>query len=208
MTKEGLLVVISGPSATGKGTVCKALLDKESQIYYSISATTRFPRPGEEDGINYFFLDRGKFEEMIAADEFLEWAEVYGNYYGTPKSKVCEELSKGRNVILEIDIQGALKVKNKSPYGVFIFIMPPSLEELEARIRKRGTETEEVIQKRLGCARAEIAALSQYHYVVINDEVEKAVEKIMAIIIAEKSRVDRNPDLITKQIEKIKEDCN
>jgi guanylate kinase len=136
--------------------------------------------------------------DMIAADEFLEWAEVYGNYYGTPEVKVREQLAQGKNVILEIDTQGALKVKAKFPQGIFIFIVPPSTSELEARIRKRGTETEEVIARRMGCAHEEMALMNKYNYVVLNDLVELAVAKIAAIITAEECKVGRNQDLIPK----------
>lgn len=195
MAKEGLLIVISGPSATGKGTVCKALLNKDTQIHYSISATTRQPRPGETDCVNYYFLKPDTFQQMIANDEFLEWAEVYGNFYGTPEKKVLEELSKGKDVILEIDTQGAMKVKNKISKGIFIFLVPPSLEELQKRIHNRGTETKEVIMRRMNCALEEMALIKHYHYVVVNDIVEEAVDKILAIIKAEKCKVERNIEL-------------
>jgi len=193
--KKGLLIVLSGPSGAGKGTICKALMKKEKNLKLSISATTRQPRSGEIEGKNYFFKSEEEFEKMIENDSFLEWAKVYDHYYGTPKDFVLKNLEEGNDVVLEIDIQGALKIKEKFPEGVFIFILPPSMEELKNRIKKRGTETEEEIIKRFKSAYEELNYVSRYNYVVINDSVEEAVEKIKAIIIAEKCRVDRNKDL-------------
>ncbi|MDN5293558.1 MAG: guanylate kinase [Eubacteriales bacterium] len=192
---EGLLIVVSGPSAAGKGTVCRELLNCQPDLVFSVSATTRPPRPGEVDGKNYYFISREEFERMVAAGEMLEWAEVYGNFYGTPRKAVVEWLDQGRDVLLEIDIQGARQVRRQFPRGVFIFLMPPSLAELERRIRERGTETEEAVQRRLASAAAEIAACREYDYVVVNDRVEDAVAKIRAIITAEKCRVERNKEL-------------
>lgn len=192
---EGLLIVVSGPSAAGKGTVCRELLNCQPDLVFSVSATTRPPRPGEVDGKNYYFISRDEFERMVAAGEMLEWAEVYGNFYGTPRKAVVEWLEQGRDVLLEIDIQGARQVRRQFPRGVFIFLMPPSLAELERRIRERGTETEEAVRRRLASAAAEIAACREYDYVVVNDRVEDAVAKIRAIITAEKCRVERNKEL-------------
>lgn len=193
--KKGLLIVLSGPSGAGKGTICKALMEKEKNLKLSISATTRQPRNGEIEGKNYFFKLEDEFERMIENDSFLEWAKVYDHYYGTPKDFVLKNLEEGNDVVLEIDIQGALKIKEKFPEGVFIFILPPSMEELKNRIKKRGTESEEEIIKRFKSAYEELNYVSRYNYVVINDSVEQAVEKIRAIIVAEKCRVDRNKDL-------------
>ena len=188
---KGVLIVISGPSGAGKGTICKALLEKHKDIHLSVSATTRDPRQGEVHGVNYYFLNKDEFLKKVEEDDFLEWAEVYGNCYGTPKSNVKELLDSGKDVILEIDIQGALKVKENTEEGVFIFILPPSMEELKARIIKRGSETPESLMKRFKSAYKEINFISRYNYAVVNDEVETAVDKLEAIVCAEKCRVDR-----------------
>ena len=153
---KGVLIVISGPSGAGKGTICKALLEKHKDIHLSVSATTREPRQGEVHGVNYYFLNKDEFLKKVEEDDFLEWAEVYGNCYGTPKSNVQELLDSGKDVILEIDIQGALKVKENTEEGVFIFILPPSMEELKQRIIKRGSETEESLMTRFKNAYKEI----------------------------------------------------
>ena len=191
MHNRGLLIVISGPSGAGKGTICKALIEKHKELYVSVSATTRQPRAGEVDGVNYHFTTKEDFVERIERNDFLEYAEVYGNYYGTPKSKVEEMLDKGVDVILEIDIQGALKVKENFEEGVFIFILPPSMEELKQRIIKRGSETPESLMTRFKSAYQELNYVSKYNYAVVNDEVHLAATKIEGIIAAEKCRVDR-----------------
>lgn len=190
MDQKGLLVVISGPSGAGKGTICKALL-QENDFWLSVSATTRQPRNGEVDGVNYYFLTKEDFEEKISKNDFLEYAEVYGNYYGTPRSKALEAINNGKDVILEIDIQGALKVKETYPEGVFIFILPPSMEELKQRIINRGSETPESLMTRFKSAYKEINYVSKYNYAVVNDTVEEAVKKIQGIMVAERCRVDR-----------------
>lgn len=190
MINKGLLIVISGPSGAGKGTICKALTEK-NDLWVSVSATTRQPRKGEKDGINYFFLSYENFETKIHNKDFLEYANVYGNYYGTPKSEVLKKINAGKDVILEIDIQGALKVKENYPEGVFIFILPPSMEELKQRIINRGSETNESFMTRFKSAYKEINYVSKYNYAVINSTVEEAVIKIECIIAAEKCRVDR-----------------
>lgn len=198
MTQPGILIVLSGPSGAGKGTICRELLRNCPNLHYSISATTRQPRPGETDGSNYLFMSHDKFRGMINDNDFLEWAEVYDNYYGTPRTYVMDLLNSGKDVILEIDTQGALQVKNKFPQGVFIYIMPPSLDELANRIHKRGTETIEAIKNRLGCVRNELSYVNNYNYIVVNDEVSKAVARVQSIIDAEKCHVSRNSNLIDK----------
>ncbi|WP_227767001.1 guanylate kinase [Zhaonella formicivorans] len=191
MQAPGLLIVLSGPSGAGKGTLCQALRAQMPELKYSVSATTRQPRAGEVEGINYYYITKEKFDEMLAQGEFLEWARVYDNYYGTPKKQVMESLERGEDIILEIDIQGAMQIKKQYPKGVFIFIVPPSIRELEKRITGRGTDSEEVIKKRLSCVQQELTYVSEYDYVVVNDEVQTAVEKLKAIIIAEKCRPQR-----------------
>lgn len=192
MTVPGLLIIISGPSGTGKGTICKALLQHRPDIYYSISATTRSPRDGEQDGISYHFKSKEKFEEMLDHDEFLEWARVYDNYYGTPKAPVAEAIAAGRDVILEIDVQGALKVKEKAPEGIYIFVAPPSVEVLRSRIVGRATDSMEIINKRMDEVLGEMSKLNEYNYVVINDVLAQAVNKVESIIEAEKCRTHRH----------------
>jgi len=191
VNKEGILIVLSGPSGAGKGTICKSLL-KETDIQYSISATTRKPRPGEQDGREYFFFTKEDFENKIKEDGFLEWAKVYDNYYGTPKKFVEDMLVEGKDCILEIDPQGAQKVRATKPDSVLVFIAPPSMQELKNRITNRATEKLSEINKRLSCAKEEMLCMQNYDYVVINDQVEKAVEKIKAILIAEKCSIQRS----------------
>lgn len=190
MIKKGLLIVISGPSGAGKGTICKSLVEK-SNVWLSVSATTRSPREGEEHGKNYFFISEKQFTEKINCSDFFEYAQVYGNYYGTPKSSVIEMIDSGKDVILEIDIQGALRVKETCKEGVFIFILPPSMKELKNRIVGRGSETQESLMTRLKSAYDEINYISKYNYAVINETVDETVNKIESIIVAEKCRVDR-----------------
>ncbi|WP_204487360.1 guanylate kinase [Caldicoprobacter guelmensis] len=195
MFSKGLLIVVSGPSGAGKGTICNAYLERNPHAVLSVSVTTRKPRAGEKEGVNYFFRDKETFLKMVENGEFLEYAEVYGNYYGTPKKFVEEKLADGRDVILEIDIQGALQVKERFPEAVFIFVIPPSMEELKRRIVKRGTEDAETIYKRFQSAYEELNYISRYNYVILNDTVESAVAKLEAIVLAEKCRVDRNKEL-------------
>lgn len=195
---NGLLVVISGPSGAGKGTICSRLKEEFKDLKVSVSATTRKPREGEEEGTSYFFINEEDFIKRINNDEFLEYAKVYGNYYGTPKNEVFKQLEEGNDIILEIDIQGALQVKKNYPKGVFIFILPPSLSELNKRIENRGTDSKDVIMKRMQCAYDELNYAFEYDYVVVNDEVEAAVEKIKHIIFAEKNRAVRKKAVINK----------
>jgi guanylate kinase len=189
VNKKGLLIVVSGPSGAGKGTICQALLSRREDLFVSISATTRSPRSGEVDGINYFFETRDEFENMIENDEFIEYAEVYNNMYGTPKNYVLDKLKQGENCLLEIDIQGALQVKKKYPEGVYIFILPPSMKELKNRIVGRGSETPESLEKRFSSAYKEIQFVNQYDYYVINDDVKSATDTMEAIIDAERCKV-------------------
>ncbi|WP_158737650.1 guanylate kinase [Alteribacillus sp. YIM 98480] len=189
--EKGLLIVLSGPAGVGKGTVCNALRGVDTEIEYSVSATTRQPREGEADGVNYFFKTKQEFEQMIEENKLLEWAKYVDNYYGTPLDYVEETLEKGRDIILEIEVQGAKKVKERYPEGIFIFLMPPSLAELRSRIVGRGTENEDLINKRMTVAREELEMMENYDYVVENDEVDKAVNRIQAIVTAEHCKKDR-----------------
>ena len=188
---KGLLMVLSGPSGSGKGTIVKELLSRYDQMVLSVSMTTRAPRPGEIDGVHYHFVTREEFEATIAADGFLEYAEYSGNYYGTPVAPVKNWLEEGKCVILEIEVQGGEKVMDKWPDPVTVFIDVPSLEELERRLRGRGTEPEDVIQKRLNAALYELSRMHRYQYVVLNDEVETACDRIKTIVDAESLRYHR-----------------
>ena len=192
---RGLLIVISGASGTGKGTVCKKLLAEIPNLAYSISATTRPARVGETDGVEYFFLTVDEFKSWIAEGKFLEYAEVYGNFYGTPAPKIEEHLNRGEDVLLEIDIQGALNVMQKRPDGVYIFLLPPSIDELKKRITNRGTESEETFSRRIKAAANEITVGKKYQYAVVNDTVDAAVAKIKSIIATERCKVIRNENL-------------
>ena len=183
--KKGKTFIISGPSGVGKSTVLKALLDKRKDLYFSISATTRPPRPGEIDGVHYHFLDVDTFRTWIADDDFLEYAEYVGNFYGTPKKFVDIAMNRGQDVILDIEVQGAIQVCSKRPDTVRVFIAPPSWSELERRLTERGTDTPEKVQKRLLRAKVEFQTAHTYDYFVINDTVEEAVRELDAIITAE-----------------------
>ena len=198
MKPQGVLLVLSGPSGAGKGTICHKLREKRNDLSYSVSATTRAPRKGEVDGKDYFFITIDRFKEMIANDEMLEYAEIYGNYYGTPKPYVMNILDQGKDVVLEIDPQGALQIKKHFPDAVFVFIVPPSLDELTKRIYKRGTDSEEVIKRRLSAATSELAYASKYDYIIVNDEVEKASKKVSNIIDAERNRAVRTFFIVNK----------
>ena len=206
MTKRGLLIVLSGPSGVGKGTVRAAIFSKgEQKFVYSISATTRLPRTGETDGVDYFFKTREEFEQMIQNKQLLEYAEYVGNYYGTPLEYVENTLAQGKDVFLEIDVQGAIQVRELMPEGVFIFLTPPDLNELESRIVNRGTDSDEVIAKRMKTAREELELMKYYDYSVVNDTVDHAVQKIEAIIQTEHLRIIRNLDTI-EELEEILEE--
>ena len=203
LNRKGLLLVVSGPSGAGKGSICKALLNKNDQIKLSVSATTRKPRNGEVHGVNYFFIEKEEFAKMIENGEFLEYAQIYDNFYGTPKAAIIECLEKGQDVILEIEMQGARQIKEVYPEGVFIFVLPPSLEELKSRIVGRGTETQEEIEKRFSCAFEEINQIVNYDYFIVNEDIEKSVSDVEAIICAEKNKVTRYKNNI---IDKFKEE--
>lgn len=203
MSERGLLIVLSGPSGVGKGTVRKAIFDsEENDFQYSISMTTRKQREGEVDGVDYYFRSREEFEAMIEAGEMLEYAEYVGNYYGTPLTYVNQTLDEGKDVFLEIEVQGAKQVKDKVPDGVFIFLTPPDLAELKSRIIGRGTDEMSVIEERMAVAREEIEMMALYDYAVVNDEVPLAVQRIKDIITSEHFRVDR---VIGKYIKMLEE---
>lgn len=193
-TRKGILFVISGPSGVGKGTIKRALLSRMSDIKLSISVTTRLPRDGEIEGKHYFFVDHNQFNAMVKQNQFLEWAEVYSNRYGTPRSFVMENLDQGRDVLLEIDIQGAMQVKKTMPSGVFIFISPPNMEELASRLLSRGLDSRASMDLRLAASEEELKHRILYDYLVVNDDVDQALEKIESIIVAERCRI-RNFDM-------------
>ncbi|MCI5690766.1 MAG: guanylate kinase [Clostridiales bacterium] len=195
--KQGTLVVVSGFSGAGKGTVLAQVLARRPDLYFSVSFTTRPPRQGEQDGVNYHFVTREEFQARINRGEFLEYAEYVGNYYGTSMRVIREKLEQGIDVILEIEIQGAAKVREKMPEAVSLFLVPPSFEELSRRLRNRGTDSEEKIQQRLEAARREVREIEQYDYIVLNDTVDRAVEEILAILTAEGCRKERRLALFT-----------
>lgn len=189
--KRGLLIVVSGPSGAGKDSVCNLVKEKNNNMWISISCTSREIRKGEEDGINYFYLTKEEFENKIKNNDFLEYAIYNNNYYGTPLYKIEENLNKGIDVVLVIEVQGALKVKKIYPDAVFIFVLPPSMEELKNRLIKRGTESTEKILERFKTAYKEINEISKYNYVIVNNILDEAVSKMQSIIVAERCRVDR-----------------
>lgn len=200
--QKGRLFVISGPSGTGKGTICKKIQEME-RVRLSVSMTTRRPRDGEIHGIHYFFVSRDEFCRMIEHHEFLEYAEVYGNFYGTPKRNVLDMMDQGYDVVLEIDIQGALQVKEVYPEAVFIFILPPSMCELRRRLTERGSETQESLNLRMGETLKEIGYIDQYDYYIVNEQLAEAVERVMAIMLAEHSRISED---IYRMVERYKEE--
>ena len=197
--RKGLLLVISGPAGVGKGTINLSLISRNSDIRMSVSATTRQPRPGEIDGVHYFFKTEEEFQKMINSGAFLEYMRVFNtHYYGTPKSFVEQELAEGRSVILEIDVQGAMRVKAAYPDAVLIFIAPPSMSELKSRLIHRGTESSEAIDRRFETAYQEMKYIDRYDYVVVNDILDLAIARTEDIIVAERCKVTRNSELIEK----------
>ena len=192
---KGILIVVSAPSGCGKGTILAEVM-KDEKFYYSVSATTRSPRPGETDGVNYHFLGREQFEELIKTGGILEYAEYCGNYYGTPRDKVLEKINEGKNVILEIEVQGAMQIREKCPEAVFVFIAPPSVAELRNRLEKRGTETPEVINQRVSEAAQEISFAYRYEYVVVNNILEDAVNDFISVIRAEELKAENQKNII------------
>ncbi len=189
--RKSMLIVISGPSGVGKGTIFNRLLDNDPSLTFSVSVTTRAPRPGETEGVDYFFISDEEYQKLVDEDAFLEHADVHGHRYGTLKSQVLDRMEKGLNVVLDIDPQGARQVMEKRPDCVSIFLLPPSVDKLRERLYNRNTETPEVIERRVNNARAEIAQMHMYQYAVVNDDLELAYDQVSAIITAEKQRTTR-----------------
>lgn len=198
---KGVLAVVSGPSGVGKGTVCARLIEKYKGCFLSISATSRSPRGVEEDGVHYYFKTREEFEKMIENDELLEYAQYVDKYYGTPKKPCMEHIDRGENVILEIEIQGGMKVKEKEPETVMIFVVPPSMDELESRLRGRGTESEDLILQRLARAKEELAEMGNYDYIVVNNSIEETADRIYSILEAESNKTSKIINHIKKELE-------
>lgn len=200
MLNKGLLIVVSAPSGCGKGTILAEIL-KDEKYYFSISATTRSPREGEKDGVNYHFMTRDAFEELVRDNKMLEYTQYCGNYYGTPLTYVDENLNKGKNVILEIEVEGAMNVRKMRPDAVLIFILPPSVKELRRRLEKRGTESKEVIDSRIKKALDEIKAADKYDYIMVNGPIEQAVEDFRTIVSAAAMSCENNKYLINEVLE-------
>ena len=205
MKQKGVLAVVSGFSGAGKGTVLKGLLDKYDNYAFSISATTRDPRPGEENGREYFFVKEDRFEEMIRKDQLIEYARYVNHYYGTPRDYVETRLTEGTDVILEIEIQGALNVKKKYPDAILIFVLPPTAKELERRLTGRGTETAEVIRQRLSRAYEEADGMEMYDYILVNDSVDLCVEELHRLIQSQHLRTKSRMELVSKMKDELKE---
>lgn len=205
MKQKGVLAVVSGFSGAGKGTVLKGLLDKYDNYAFSISATTRDPRPGEENGREYFFVKEDRFEEMICKDQLIEYARYVNHYYGTPRDYVETRLAEGTDVILEIEIQGALNVKKKYPDAILIFVLPPTAKELERRLTGRGTETAEVIRQRLSRAYEEADGMEMYDYILVNDSVDLCVEELHRLIQSQHLRTKSRMELVSKMKDELKE---
>jgi guanylate kinase len=189
--QKGTLFVLTGPSGAGKGTLLSRVLPQLKSLFLSVSATTRAPRPGEEDGIHYYFLSREQFEEKVHSDEFLEHAQFSGNYYGTPSEPIDNHLCRGEDVVLEIEVQGAMQIREKRPDAVMIFVAPPDFETLEARLRGRQTEAEDAIALRLQTAKNELRQINRFDYLVINDDLNRAEEELKAVFLAERARTSR-----------------
>lgn len=204
MSDQGILVVVSGFSGAGKGTLIKTMLEKHHNYALSISATTRAPREGEEDGREYFFVSRDKFRQMIEEEQLIEYAQYVNNYYGTPRQYVFQQMADGRDVVLEIEIQGALKIKERFPEALLVFVMPPSADELKRRLVGRGTESLEVIDKRLHRAAEEAAGITSYDYILINDNMEQCVEEMHQLIQMQHKRVSGNLDFIEQMKSELK----
>ncbi|MCI5800657.1 MAG: guanylate kinase [Oscillospiraceae bacterium] len=207
MNKKGRLIVCSGPSGVGKGTIVRRYVEEHPGVELSVSATTRGPRPGEEEGVHYYFISREQFEEKIAGDGMLEYASFAGNYYGTPRDKVEQALSRGRDVILEIEVQGAMKVKARCPEALLVFIMPPSFEVLRRRLSGRGTEDAATVARRLSAAAGEMEKARGYDYIVVNDDLEEALADFGAVITAAKCSIHDMKYLID-EVQKDAQTCN
>lgn len=193
--QRGTLLVVSGPSGSGKGTILQGLMEQEKNAVFSVSATTRAPRPGEIDGVHYFFISEEKFQNMVDQDEFLEYADVFGmNKYGTPRAYVEQQLGQGKDVVLDIDVVGALNVKKAMPEAVMVFVIPPTRAELERRLRGRGTEGEEQIRRRLETAMTEVSKAKEYDYLVINDDLKEAVEQMCDILNSQRNKISNSLD--------------
>ena len=193
MKKQGTLFIISAPSGSGKTTLCARLVEAVDSLYRSISMTTRSPRPGERDGMDYIFIEKPEFIKRMKKKEFLEWAKVFGAYYGTPKKHIMHMLKRGSDVLLSIDVQGAMKIKRLKLGAVYIFILPPSLAMLKERLINRSTDSKEAISERMDIAKKEISRSQKYDYVIVNNRLESALDNLRAIIIAERCRVKRIP---------------